>query len=363
MRIQRFDKAFIQDYQETPEGYLTVNAPITKPGVFPYMRADGSLKMEAKLPEELFSSTTIQSAQAKPVTDDHPGEPVTAANYKQYAKGMTHTDAAVKDNKLWVSFTITDAALIQKVKSGKRELSIGFLSDVRDEPGEYAGKRYDSVQRNIEINHLAVVDKGRAGPEVAIRGDSAAFMIDSDDKGGVKVKYKIDGVEYEVDAAVKQFIEAQAARLDAAQAKAKEYDTLQGKYDALDAQLKQKEKELEEAKKNTLSADELDKKVNERMELITGASTLLGDSFDFTGKTDREIKEAVIQKVKPDFKGDGKSDDYINAFYDATVEGAKRDGFSSTGANQMQMLSGDAKTAIEQKRQQRMNMKNMNKGQ
>ncbi|MGG3677497.1 DUF2213 domain-containing protein [Heyndrickxia faecalis] len=362
MKLQRYDKAFIQDFRETPEGYLTVNAPITRPGVFPYMRADGSLKMEAKLPEELFSSATVQSAQAKPVTDDHPNEPVTAANFKQYAKGMTHTDAAIKDNKLWVSFTITDAALIQKIKSGKRELSIGFLSDVRDEPGEYAGQRYDSVQRNIEINHLAVVDKGRAGPEVAIRGDSAAFMIGSDE-GGEKMKYKIDGVEYEVDAAVKQFIEAQAARLDAAQAKAKEYDTLQGKYDALDAQLKKKEKELEEAKKNTLSADELDKKVNERMELITGASTLLGDSFDFTGKTDREIKEAVIQKVKPDFKGDGKSDDYINAFYDATVEGAKRDGFSSTGANQMQMLSGDAKTSIEQKRQQRMNMKNMNKGQ
>ena len=170
------------------------------------------------------------------------------------------------------------------------------------------------------------------------------------------MKYKIDGVEYEVDAAVKQFIEAQTAKLDAAQTKAKDYDTLQGKYDALDAQLKQREKELEEAKKNNLSADELDKKVNERMELITGASTLLGDSFDFVGKSDREIKEAVIQKVKPDFKGDGKSDDYINAFYDATVERTKIDGFSSTGSNQMQTLSGDAAANISKKRAERLNM-------
>lgn len=357
MKIQRYDKAFITDFSETNEGYLTVNAPITRPGVFPYMRADGSLKMEAKLPEELFSSTTVQSAQAKPVTDDHPVEPVTISNYQQYAKGMTHNDAAIKDNKLWVSFTITDAALIKKVKDGKRELSIGFLSDVRDEPGEYAGQRYDSVQRNIEINHLAVVEKGRAGPEVAIRGDSAAFMIDSDEKGGKNtMKYKIDGVEYEVDAAVKHFIEAQAAKLQAAETKAKEFDALQGKYDALDAQLKQKESDLEEAKKNTLSADELDKKVNARMELITGAKTLLGDSFDFTGKTDREIKESVIQKVNPDFKGDGKSDDYINAFYDATVVGTKRDGFSSTGSNQMKTLSGDAAANISKKRAERLNM-------
>ncbi|NEU34547.1 hypothetical protein GN156_28245, partial [bacterium LRH843] len=85
--------------------------------------------------------------------------------------------------------------------------------------------------------------------------------------------------------------------MDAAETKLKDYDALQGRYDALEAKLQAKEQELEEAKKNTLSADELDKKVNERIELITSAKPLLGDSFDFTGKTDREIKEAVIQKV------------------------------------------------------------------
>ena len=50
---------------------------------------------------------------AKPMTDDHPTEPVTAANYNKYSKGMTHNDAHVLDNKLLVSFTITDAETIK----------------------------------------------------------------------------------------------------------------------------------------------------------------------------------------------------------------------------------------------------------
>lgn len=347
------------DYDETPEGYLTVTVPITRPGVFPYQRSDGTIQMEAKLPEELFSDATIRSACSKPVTDDHPDELVTLDNFARYAKGLSHTDARVQDFKLYVSMTITDKALIEKIRNGKREISIGFLSDIVAESGEYAGQRYEYVQRNIEINHIAIVDKGRAGPEVSIRGDSSAWQIEIE-KGGDNqmATFKIDGKEYEIDSAVKAHIEALQAKLDAAEMKVKEFDALQGRFDATEAKLKAVEKELEEAKKNQLSADELDKKVKERVELITSAAKFLGDSFDFAGKTDREIKEAVIQKMKPDFKGDGKSDEYINAFFDATVESAKTNGFSSTGTNTL--LTGDSKSSssVEAKRQARLNIKN-----
>ncbi|MCZ8497260.1 DUF2213 domain-containing protein [Priestia megaterium] len=67
MKIQRFDKALIQDYAETSEGYLTVTVPITRPGIFPYQRQDGTIQMEAKLPDEIFSEPTIRSACSKPV--------------------------------------------------------------------------------------------------------------------------------------------------------------------------------------------------------------------------------------------------------------------------------------------------------
>lgn len=365
MKFERFDKSLIKDFSETPEGYLTVTVPITRPGVFPYQRQDGTIQMEAKLPEEIFSDTTIWSAKSKPVTDDHPNEAVTLKNYSRYAKGLSHTDAHVEDLKLYVSMTITDEGLINKIQEGKREISIGFLSDVVAETGTYAGQTYEYVQRNVEINHIAIVDQGRAGPEVAIRSDSAAWQIDSKEGGkGNMAKYKIDGKEYEVDSTVKSFLEAQQAKLDTADVKVKDHDALQGRFDALETNLQAKETELEEAKKNTLSADEFDKKVSERIELLTGAKSLLGDTFEFTGKTDRQIKEAVIAKAKPDFKGDGKSDEYINAFYDATVERVKVDGFSSTGPNSLFTGDGGAGTnsaKIKEMKAKRMNMKNQGK--
>lgn len=366
MKKQRYDKALIEDYSETPEGFLTVRAPITRPGVFPYMRSDGGIQMEAKLPDEIFSDRTVHSAMGKPVTDDHPHELVTLENYQTYSKGMTHTDAQVSGNKLSVSMTITDSDLIQKIKAGKRELSIGFMSDVAMTPGEYNGAHYDAVQRNVEINHVAVVDRGRAGPTVAIRGDAAqesAYMVDSADpnKGGKNMaKYKIDNKEYEIDSAVKSYLEAQQAKLDAAVVKVAGHDALQGKYDALETELEAKKQELETAK---ATADKLDEKVEERLGLVTSATQILGDSFDFKGKTDRDIKEAVVQTAKADFKGEGKSDDYINAFYDSITEMIQSEGFHSDGANNLKNLGGGAgkNKDIDKKRADRMNMKNMNK--
>lgn len=361
LKLQRYDKSFIKDYGETPEGYLTVTVPITRPGVFPYQRQDGTVQMEAKLPDEIFSDRTIRSARSKPVTDEHPNEPVTIDNYQTYAKGMSHTDARVEDLKLYVSLTITDKDLIQKVYDGKREISIGFMSDVVAETGTYNGQQYEYVQRNIEINHIAIVDQGRAGPEVAIRSDSDAWQInDNDEQGGNKnmAKYKIDEKEYEVDSAVKSHIEKLQAQLDAAQTKAANVDTLQGRYDALEVKLQNTENELKEAKEKQMSADELDKKVEERVSLISVAKPLLGDSFDFTGKTDREIKEAVIATTKSEFKGDGKSDDYINAFFDATIEQVQSNGYSSTGENNA--FTGDAATTnknIDELKAQRLNLR------
>lgn len=358
LKLQRYDTSYINDYMETSEGYLTVRVPITRPGVFPYARQDGTVQMEAKLPDEIFSDRTMHSARSKPITDEHPNEPVTLDNYQAYAKGMSHTDAHVEDLKLYVSMTITDKDLIKKVYDGKREISIGFMSDVVAEAGTYNGQPYEYVQRNIEINHIAIVEQGRAGPEVAIRADSDAWQIDSDEGGKNKMaKIKIEGSEYEVDPTVKAYIDALKAKEETAKVKGDSMDALQGRYDALEVKLQNVETELAKEKAKQVSADELDKQVEARVQLISTTKPLLGDSFDFTGKTEREIKEAVISTTKQDFKGDGKSDDYINAFFDATIEQVASQGFSSTGANSI--ITGDSRQNIDVNamRAQRLNMR------
>ena len=363
MKLQRYDTSYIKDYSETPEGYLTVHVPITRPGVFPYQRQDGTVQMEAKLPEEIFNDRVIYSARSKPVTDEHPNEPVTIENYQKYAKGMSHTDSRIVDLKVYVSITITDRELIRKIHDGKNEISIGFMSDVVAETGTYNGQNYEYVQRNIEINHIAIVEKGRAGPEVAIRADSDAWQVDGADntkkEGSQKkmAKVKIKDTEYEVDEAVKAHITALEKKASEKEQKGDSVDTLIGRIDGLETKLEEKEEELRLAKQNVLTEDALDEKVQARVLLLDSAKPLLGDSFDFTGKSDREIKEAVIATTKQDFKSDGKSDDYINAFFDATVEQVQTNGFSSTGENAA--FTGDAagNKDLEEMKNKRLNMR------
>jgi len=357
LKLQRYDTSYIKDYRETPEGYLTVNVPITRPGVFPYQRQDGTVQMEAKLPEEIFSDRTIYSARSKPVTDGHPNEPVTIDNYQTYAKGMSHTDSRVEDFKLYISLTVTDKALIEKIHEGYNEISIGFLSDVVAESGTYNGDQYEYAQRNVEINHIAIVEKGRAGPEVAIRADSDAWQIDEKGGNNKMVKIKIEGTDYEVDPAVKAHIDALKAQKETAKVKGDSADALQGRLDALDLTIQAKDQEIATLKEQVLSADELDKQVEVRVKLIDASKPLLGDSFDFTGKTDREIKEAVISTTKQDFKGDGKSDDYINAFFDATVEQVQSNGFSSTGTNSAYTGDAGGNKDLDELKNQRLNMR------
>lgn len=363
MKQQRFDRTYIKDYKETPEGYLAFSdVPITRSGVFPYRRNDGAISHEAKLPDEILSDHTVSTAQSKAVTDDHPNGLVTVENHQQLAKGFSHTDARVDGDKMLVSFTVTDSALINKIKNGKREVSIGFLSDIKQESGVYEGVTYDSVQRNIEINHIAIVDKGRAGSEIGIRADSAAWQIE--EGGQTMPTYKIDSKDYEVDPVVKAHLETQQAKLDAADLKLKEVDTLQGRVDAHEATIAAKDKEIADLNEKAMSADEMDEKIAERIALVEETKTFLGDSFDYTGKTDREVKEAVITSVNAEFKADSKSDDYVNAFYDATVGAAQTTGFTSTGNNSMFTRNdgadkGDKDVAkkIEEMKNKRLNMR------
>lgn len=172
VKVQRYDRMLKKDSAV----FLTVTAPITRPGVFPYQRAAGNVQYEAKLPDDVFSDLAIDSAKAKPVTDGHPNEAVTIDNSNRYSKGMTHTDSRVQGNKLVVSMTITDAALMDRIFSGEQsEISISFMIDIVEQRGTYQGDEYRYVQKNIDINHVAIVDKERAGPEVAIRADSEAW--------------------------------------------------------------------------------------------------------------------------------------------------------------------------------------------
>ena len=89
--------------------------------------------------------------------------------------GATGTDAVFNAPYLDNSLVIWSADAIKGVETGRQqEISCAYYYDADMAPGEYKGSHYDGVMRNIRGNHVALVEKGRAGPDVIV-GDAMPF--------------------------------------------------------------------------------------------------------------------------------------------------------------------------------------------
>lgn len=338
--VQRYDSVPIRDYHfDDQTGFLYVyRVPIAGAMVQKYVKSDGSEEMEAKLPEEILSDATVSSANSKPVTDGHHGL-VTKDNSHDLMKGFTASNGHVEGNMLYNDITITDPNLISQIKNGsKRELSIGFETQMDPTSGTYNGAKYDAVQRNIRINHVAVVPKGRAGHEVRLIGDSAEAVEQvepSEEKGnqmetrvvradGQNITVAADDVEKitkldadnsakakqiaDLDAQIKK-LQAEKAQLQGdADASAKKADEAQAKADSLEADNKKLQEEFDKYK-----ADGVDKK----LELIDKVKSFVGDEYDYHGKSDRDMKIDAVKTIKGDSVDfTDKSDTYVQAAFD-----------------------------------------------
>lgn len=178
MQVQFADRLTIDRSHRTKDGYMKVVAKGARAGIQQYLgrEVDPEGKHFAadqvvnvyRPPEEVFAPKAIASFIGKPVTDDHPAEAVTAKNWRDHTRGVI--GGAVKDGE-WMRFEVAlmDADLVSKVEAGKRELSGGYACDLAIESGRTAdGQEYQAVQRGIVGNHLAVVDRARAGSEARI---------------------------------------------------------------------------------------------------------------------------------------------------------------------------------------------------
>ena len=350
--VQRYDSVPIRDYHfDDQTGFLYVyRVPIAGAMVQKYVKSDGSEEMEAKLPEEILSDATVSSANSKPVTDGHHGL-VTKDNSHDLMKGFTASNGHVEGNMLYNDITITDPNLISQIKNGsKRELSIGFETQMDPTSGTYNGTKYDAVQRNIRINHVAVVPKGRAGHEVRLIGDSAEAVEQvepSEEKGnqmetrvvradGQNITVAADDVEKitkldadnsakakqiaDLDAQIKKLQSEKAQLQGDADASAKKADEAQAKADSLEADNKKLQEEFDKYK-----ADGVDKK----LELIDKVKSFVGDEYDYHGKSDRDMKIDAVKAIKGDSVDfTDKSDTYVQAAFDMLEKPKKVSGYA-----------------------------------
>jgi hypothetical protein len=188
--MQFCDRLTIDRSHRTRDGYLRVTAKVARTGVQDYLgrevdpegkhfAADQVVKVY-RPPEEVFAVDSVASFIGRPITDDHPVVPVTAKNWRELSRGVI--GGAVKDGE-WLRFDLAlmDAELIDKVDAGKRELSNGYSADLSIEDGTAPdGTAYQAVQRNIRGNHVAVVDRARAGSEARIADGGNKIFADCD---------------------------------------------------------------------------------------------------------------------------------------------------------------------------------------
>jgi hypothetical protein len=119
--------------------------------------------------EEVFAQRALGSFLAKPITNDHPSNGVTIDNWSALAKGAI--GEVVRDGEYArMSGLITDKATISDYQAGKRELSGGYGAEIVVADGVNAkGEPFVAKQTTIDGNHVALVDRGRAGSECSIR--------------------------------------------------------------------------------------------------------------------------------------------------------------------------------------------------
>ena len=395
---------------EKGDGFLRVKVVFAKIGVFPYLTPSGDIRYEAKLPEDLLSELTINSAKGAPVTDDHPpvGDNdgmVNTSNWKAYIKGTLGDEITVIENqKLEAVETIYDANLIADLEAGKKiEVSIGFKTKLDHTPGVFEGEKYDVKQTEIIINHIAHVEEGRAGEDVRAYLDSAngkyavqieegqkknksntrrdskmtldeirkkiaeifgfKFESDSDDDEDKDTKnddqndddddVKNDDDDEDKDTKNDDDDEDDDKKTDSKDIKKlkKRLKKAEARADAAEALIKK----LGSVTKKHDAAIVFDKAVNRRIQLIETAKAIVPD-FKYDGMNERNIMLKVIENTLPFDEGtklDKKDDVYIEARFDAALAYAKSQANYDIG-NSNSSNRIDA-SAINEKKQKRLN--------
>lgn len=346
----RYDVSPIEKYELTPEGYLRVWASIARTGIQHYTDADGSIRKEFRPETEVASPESLASFAGKAITMEHPPVLLDSENTKDYQIGFTGSEIVYDNGFVKAVMTVTDRETIDKVMRGDvREVSAGYRVNYDPTPGVTdSGEHYDGIQKEISGNHVAIVRRGRAGPQVRLhldRLDAAdPSLISIEENQTMSAKVNFDGAEFEVSESValaitkeredakmsyedmkKKYDELQAAadsmksEMDAMAEEMKgKMDSAEGRADALAEQVDSLKAELEEAKQ--INVDSI---VEDRLALISKAKPVLDSAYEFSGKSAREVMVDAIKAVRGDSVAlDERSDDYVQAMFDTISEDA-----------------------------------------
>ena len=346
--VSRYDFAPITGSETTDEGYLRVWCRAARTGTQLYKRADGSQVREYRPPEEVSSPESLSTFGMKPATWGHPPVLLDAANTKQFQVGYSGSQVRYNDGFVEVALVVTDQDAIEKIKrKDATEVSAGYKVDFDPTPGiTPEGESYDGVQRNIRVNHIAIVPRGRAGPEVRLLMDrmDAADAVSFDPAlqpctpaSPVMATVKLDGLEIDLPAeaasAVQSFardMERQlksvtaerdqlATKLDAQQEEidnlAYDKEAAEGRADALEERVT----ELEASSSARIDTAELDKLVAARLATLQKLAPAFTEDFKFDGVDDADLYAQAFENLTGSAPREDAEPSYIQGVVDGIL--------------------------------------------
>lgn len=396
-KVVRLDSIKLNKTYFTDEGYLIDHPVVTTCGIFEYTNPDGTIRRELRLPEEVFSAASLASYKGKPIIITHDAGLVDKNTVSEEAIGTILSEGYKDGDNVRAEIVIHDTDTMKKC--GLRELSLGYNLTLDETPGEWNGEPYDAVQRNIEINHLALVGSARAGENARLnidgkteggkhmfgknrkRTDEDDNIIssapqpsdesnadddemnappvdgaaDSDEPETLEDKVKMvkdrrdrrDAEDQPTDNEAALGIIAQQNEdiqtlldcIDELQAR-KDFDDADEPSDKQNTDEDESNADDDESQSGSLNMDSVDRIVSQKLKLCR-----IADKIHLDGVENMSIistKKAIIKKEKPGVRLDGKSNAYIDAMFDITVENINKK--CSTDTQRRQMFNGDARS-------------------
>ena len=180
------------------------DVPIARSGAFQYRafvvgltQNDGvepNKMMNVYRDDSSFSLDILSKNLDIPFTNDHPDGPVNVENAKFIrvgsVNGLYFQDGILyaKQIKVYDQKTIDDIE-----KGGKKEVSIGFEAYYDFTPVTVNNILYDGTEEVVRINHLSLVNAGKAGPEFKMHQEESNDMATSD-----QIEIELEGVKAKV---------------------------------------------------------------------------------------------------------------------------------------------------------------------
>ena len=260
---------------------------------------------------EVFSAASMASYAAAPFTIGHPAEMVDASNWKQHGVGEVNGDVIRDGQRVRVPVIVRDAQAVNTVTTTHKQLSMGYDARLDFTAGVHDGQPYDAVVRDIRINHIAAVRNARGGADLRISDE----RITPPAKEPRKVKTLIiDGLTVKLDdaEAVEALVTKLTGKVDTATKALADATT------AHDKAMAGKDAEIDDLKSKVVDEATIDARAAIKADVLSNALKI-ADGVDFKGKGVVDIRRMAVAKKLGDAAVAGKSDDYVEARFDALV--------------------------------------------